>query len=118
MTDEIRIGKVSSVDSATGMVEVTYEDRDSVTDMFPYLSLNGEYKPPDIGSNVLVAHLSNGSCAGIVVGTYWNESNRPQETGKIYRKDISKNPGEAYIRYDEESGELVIKAKKVTLEQG
>lgn len=118
MSEDIRVGKVSNVDIKTGMVEVTYADRGSVTDMFPYLSLNGEYKPPEVGRDVLVAHLSNGGCAGVVIGQYWNENNSPQETGNIYRKDISKNPGEAYIRYDEETGELVIKAKKVTLEQG
>ena len=31
---------------------------------------------PDIGQYVLVAHLSNGNEAGIVLGGYWNKNHK------------------------------------------
>ena len=58
---ENRIGTVSSVDAATGMVSVVYEDRDGeVTELLPYATFNDEYKLPQIGAKVVVLHLSNG----------------------------------------------------------
>ena len=81
--DLIRIGRVSSIDYEAGMIEVTYPDRDNaVTDAFPVLSFNSEYKMPAIGENILVLHLSNGTAAGVVLGTFWNSSNRPEVSGK------------------------------------
>ena len=55
---EIRIGKVSSVNYAQGMIRVTYPDRDnSVTAEIPMFSFTDEYKMPKVGSQVLVVHL-------------------------------------------------------------
>ena len=76
----IRIGKVSSVNSATGMVSVTYPDLDdSVTAEFSLFAPTGEYSAPPIGSDVLVLHLSNGQSEGIVMGRFWNEDNPPPQ---------------------------------------
>lgn len=113
---ELRIGKVCNVDLATGMVSVEYEDRESVTDTIPFVNYGGEYNPPVIGSYVLVAHLSTGAC-GIVIGTYWNSSNTPPQTGNIYFKQLSKQSEDAYIKYDENTKELTIKAKTIKLQQ-
>lgn len=114
---ELRIGKVSSVDATTGMVKVHYEDRDSVTGWLPYVTAGNEYNPPAIGSSVLVGHLSTGGCDGVVIGTYWNKANVPSESNG-FMKQLSKTPGEAYIKYDETTKKLTIKAQIVTLEQG
>nr|WP_325300161.1 hypothetical protein [uncultured Dysosmobacter sp.] len=96
-----RIGRVSSINYENGMIEVTYPDLDdSVTDELPVCSFNGEYKMPDIGQDVLVLHLSNGSAAGVVLGPYWNESNKPEVSGKgVYRKEMGPKPGQAYTQY-------------------
>ena len=85
----IRMGKVSSIDYANGMISVTYPDLDnSTTDNFPVFSLTDEYKMPGIGQEVLVLHMSNGQSAGIVMGRYWNKGNRPPVSGEnIFRKD-------------------------------
>ena len=65
MNDAIRIGKVSSIDYARGMVQVVYHDKDDdVTRLLPLLSF--EYRMPPVGALVLVAHLTNGSEAGVV----------------------------------------------------
>lgn len=97
----IRLGKVSSIDYENGMISVTYPDMDdSTTDKFPVFSLTDEYKMPGIGKEVLVLHLSNGQSAGVVMGRYWNEGNKPPISGKnIFRKELGETFGEAYIQY-------------------
>ena len=114
---EIRIGKVSSVDHEKGMIRVTYRDKDeSVTVDFAMLNYNDEYRMPQIGRQVAVAHMSNGSSRGVVLGEVWNKKNLPHEVGKnLYRKDLSGKKDAAYIRYDDESGEYLVKAANLHL---
>ena len=90
---EIRLGQVSTVDYSNGMVSVRYPDLDnSVTNKMPMLSFNGEYKMPNVDDTVVVLKLSNGSSIGIVLGGYWNTTNKPVAAGKnVYRKEISDN---------------------------
>lgn len=99
---EIRIGKVSSVDYPSGMAKVTYRDKDeSVTMDYPMMNFNDEYRMPEPGQYVAVAHLSNGSSRGVILGTVWNKKNIPQETGKeLYRKDFSRKKDAAYMDRD------------------
>ena len=68
MANEIfRVGKVSSIDYAAGLVRVVYPDKDnSVTAPLPMLCT--EYNMPKVGDPVMVLHLSNGTEAGLVLG--------------------------------------------------
>lgn len=97
----IRIGKISKIDYETGMAEVTYPDMDnSVTALFPIVNFNEEYKMPEIGEEVLVLHLSNGTASGLILGTFWNKMKKPAVNGKgVYRKEFSKTPGTAYTQF-------------------
>ena len=71
---------------------------------------------PEIGQQVLVAHLSNGSSRGAVIGTIWNQKNIPKESGKgLYRKDLSTYKDAAYIHYSDETGEYLVKAANLHL---
>ncbi len=98
MADEIRIGKVSTVDYANGMISVVYTDKDSaVTKPLPVLSFGGFFRMPAVGQSVLVAHLSNGGEAGIVLGSYWNKANTPPVGQGASRLEMGSSPGEAYI---------------------
>ena len=108
----VRIGKVSSIDYKNGMISVTYPDLDdSVTDDLPVFSMTDEYKMPEVGAEVLVLHLSNGCSAGVVMGRYWNESNRPPVSGKnTFRKELGSSYGEAYIQYKD--GNMTLKDQK------
>ena len=92
MNDVIRIGKVSSVDYEKGMVSVYYEDRTAmVTSIMPVIS-NGRYKMPKIGESILVAHLSNGTNAAVVLGTVFNDANVPKSSGQnVYYEELSDN---------------------------
>ncbi len=114
---EIRIGKVSSVDYEKGMMRITYRDKDeSVTVDFAMLNYNDEYRMPQVGQQVAVAHMSNGSSRGVILGEVWNKKNLPHEAGKdLYRKDLSRRKDAAYIRYDDESGEYLLKVANLHL---
>lgn len=115
--EAIRIGKVSSIDYDNGMIQVLYTDHDgSVTKALPVLTFNDEYKMPKVGSYVLVVHLSNGSEAGYILGSYWNAAHSPASTGKgVYRKEYGNEPGRAYTKYEEESATLEIHGDNVLL---
>lgn len=120
MSDLIRLGRVSKIDYESGMIEATYPDRDdAVTDLFPVLSLNDEYKMPAIGDNILVLHLSNGSAAGVVLGPYWNEDNKPAVSGKdVYRKEMARTQGKAYMQYKDGTVDLRGPAVRLTCSSG
>lgn len=92
MNDVIRIGKVSSIDYEKGMISVYYEDRTAmVTSTMPVLS-NGRYKMPKVGESILVAHLSNGTNAAVVLGTFFNDANAPKMSGQnVYYYELSDN---------------------------
>lgn len=112
---DIRIGKVSNVDYDNGMLQVIYTDKDgAITKNLPVVSFNDEYKMPKVGSYVLVAHLSNGSEAGYVLGTYWNEARLSKSTGKgVYRKEFSNQSGKAFAEHKDDSGTLELHAGKI-----
>ncbi len=114
---EIRVGKVSSINYKNGMARVTYRDKDkTVTTEYPLLNYNDEYRMPQIGQQVIVAHLSNGSSRGAIIGTMWNKKNIPAESGKqLYRKDFSRKKDAAYARYDDSTGEYLIKSANLHL---
>ena len=114
MANEIRVGKVSSIDYAAGMVRVAYHEKDdSVTRLIPLLS--NEYKMPEVGDQVLVLHLSNGTEAGVVMGRPWSQKNKPVEgVAGLFRKEFGHTQGEAYVRYKD--GTLTIKAANVVIE--
>lgn len=110
----IRIGRVSRVNAAAGMVSVTYPDLDdSATAEFPVFSFTDEYKMPQVGQSVLVLHLSNGQSAGIVLGRYWNETNRPPVSGG-FRKELGEAFGQAFIECQGDT--VTIHAGKIVLD--
>lgn len=100
----LRIGKISSFDYAKGTAKITYEDKnDSTTAFFSFLAW--QYWMPKIGDQVLVAHLSNGTCAATILGPVWHDGHRPPEGFEgLYRKEYSNETGAAFERYDAKAG--------------
>ena len=100
------IGKVSSINYPKGTARVTYEDKDkSTTAEFSFLAW--EYWMPEIGDQVVVAHLSNGRTSAVILGPVWHNEHRPPEGYKgLYRKDYHNRPGKAWERYDAEAEEF------------
>lgn len=113
MGNDVRIGYVSSVDYAAGMVCVTYPDKNnSTTAGMPYFSFSGEYKMPEIQDKVLVVHQSNDSSSGVVLGRFWGEEQIPPVSGPgLYRKDFDKASYE-----QSQNGSLVLHAADLRFE--
>lgn len=96
----LRIGKISSINYPEGTARISYEDKDgSTTSELPFLAW--EYWMPKIGDQVLVGHLSNGSCAGVIIGPVWHGDYQPADGREgVYRKEYSNEPGTANETYD------------------
>lgn len=94
----IRIGKVSSIDYLKGLVRVAYHDEDdNVTQPFPMLSF--DYFMPEVGDQIIVLHLSNGTEAGLALGRYWDDKNVPKENGAgLFRMDLDR-AGAAFLKH-------------------
>lgn len=105
MASVVRTGRVSAINYKRGTYEVTYYDRgQSVTCVVNAVS-NGEYRMPRIGQIVSVCHNSNGTTAATAMGTTWNRSNAPPEGFRgLWRKDYAEKAGQAFSRYDENTG--------------
>lgn len=112
----IRTGRVSKIYYERGTFEVTYFDRgQSVSQEINAVS-NGEYRMPKVGQMVSVIHNSNGTVAGCSMGTIWNAKNRPVEGFKgLFRKEYGLSPGEAFSRFDSNTGVFTMKVGKVTV---
>ena len=103
----LRIGKLSKIDYPNGKASVTYEDlNDSTTATFSFLAW--QYWMPKEGDQVLVAHLSNGTCAAVILGPVWHNGHRPPEgQEELYRKDYNRKYWDAYQRYDHKALEYL-----------
>ena len=95
--DTIRIGRISAINYTDGTARIVYTDRDNaVTPELPLLS--AEYCMPKVDDLVLVLHLPTGAEAGVILGRFWCDGNRPRESGPgLYRKDLS-DDGTCYIK--------------------
>lgn len=113
---EFRIGYVSSIDYENGLCEVHYPDRDdTVTEKVPFIS-NREYRMPEVEDLVAVLHPGDSPEDAVVLGTIWNEKNKPTEGKKgTYRKEYSNKNGQAYRKFDAGTKELTdkVKGKKI-----
>ena len=113
---EFRIGYVSSIDYENGLCEVHYPDRDdTVTEKVPFIS-NREYRMPEVEDLVAVLHPGDSPEDAVVLGTIWNEKNKPTEGKKgTYRKEYSNKNGQAYRKFDADAKELTdkVKGKKI-----
>ena len=114
MMNNIRKGKVSSIDQNTGMISVYYSDSENVTTLLPMLA-NGIYKMPNIGDEVLVLHFFDNESDGVVLGTIWNGIVEPPATAcEVFFYELEKN--KAYIKYDRRTGVMTVKAPVVNIE--
>ena len=69
---------------------------------------------PQKGQMVLCLHLSNGSSSGIVLGTFWNDANKPPVTGeKDFWMDLA-----AGAMLKAASGAVTLKGSSITLSAG
>ena len=114
----IRVGRVSKIDLETGLVSITYPDLDdSVTTPLTLLSFNDETKIPRIGEEVFTLHYPTGQARGIILGHYWNKTNKPVKYGeKIYRKEFGHEKGDAWAEYNDDDKVLIFHANEIKFE--
>lgn len=84
----VRIGTVTNVYPAEGMVRVLYQDREETSVKLPLLA--SEYKLPEIGDAVVTLHME-GRSSGFVLGKYYNENNPPPDSGYSFVKKLDDN---------------------------
>lgn len=82
---EIRTGKISTINKAKGVARVVYEDKDNAVSAELPIMCNGIYQFPAIGDTVLVAHLPNGASSGVIVGKIFNKGNLPAANIELER---------------------------------
>lgn len=106
---QIRLGRISSINYEKGTARVTYEDKGgSTTAELPFSSR--EYRMPQIGDQVMTAHFTNGGVSGMILGTAWHNNNRPAEGRPgLYRRAYGADPEKAYEKYDDGQEEYVQK---------
>lgn len=108
--ETIRIGRVSALNYEAGTARIFYSDKNNnTTKELPLLC--AEYYMPEVDDLVMVCHLPNGTEAGIILGRYWTDVNRPPEGKRgLYRKDVSRTAGKAMLRYaeDESRADIVM----------
>ncbi len=117
---QIRVGRISSVNAKDGTARVVYADRnDSTTPEIPFLAW--EFLMPKIGDQVLVAHLPNGTSRAVILGPFWYDGHRPSGgRDGLYRQEYTNTLGGDAVEYDPKVPSLTIKACgcTVTLENG
>lgn len=112
--NEIRIGKVSSINYEAGTVKVVYPDRsDKGTADFPVFCWMGEYQMPKVNDQVLVLHLSNDSSIGIVMGRFWSAKTMPMQSGVNTYQKIFCSDGSSFLQVLENV--LMIKSGEIAL---
>lgn len=84
MEDIVRVGFISTVSPEKGTAQVYYPDRGSTTGQLQLFAFRSEFSPPEVGDQVVVAHLSNDTSSGVILGRFWGEGDPPP--GADYRK--------------------------------
>ena len=113
--NEIRIGRVSSVNYDAGSVDVVFLDEEE-TVCQDCSMMSNEYRMPKINQMVLVVFKTNsrGADEGYVIGVPFSAENMPEEKGKdVYYMRFSE---EAYVYYDAAKETLHFHAPKIIID--
>lgn len=110
---EIRYGRVTEIDYENARARVTWQDRDhSVSSFMPFAA--NQYSMPVIDDLVAVQCTSNGTVAGFILWTVYNNNVTPREGHEgLWRQEMF-NPewGKAYHEYDDVTELHALKAPK------
>lgn len=92
------------------MARVYYPDRDSTTSELALFGFHREFMLPKVNDQVVVLHLPNDTSSGIILGNFWNETDKPLEQVN-YRKDIENGTYEMF-----KDGNYIIHSSQIILE--
>lgn len=111
----IMLGRISSINYKKGCADVVISDgEDVIKTSLPFFSL--EYRMPKVNELVVILFQKyRNKVQGYILGPIFNAENIPEFYGKNnYFKRLSKH---VYIKYDDETRVLTIKAPKIRMIQ-
>lgn len=114
MAKIIDVGRVSAVYPASGTAKVVFDDRDNyVTPELPIMNRGSQgvkdYWMPAVGEQVICAFLSNTSKEGFILGSHFNDEDKPPVTSK--NKQHLRFPDGTFIEYDQQTHILTVDVK-------
>lgn len=124
----IDVGRVSAIYPNRGTAKVIFDDKNVVSRELPVLMRGSQdskdYWMPSIGEQVVCIFLQNTSKFGFIVGSFYNDEDKPPVQSEHIRHLKFKDG--TYMEYDEESktltldikGEVVIKTKSAVRVEG
>lgn len=112
LRDLIKVGEVSSVDTAKGTARVVFDDEEGiVSNDLQVLQRNTIENQglwlPDVGEDVVCLFIPNGEEDGFIIGSFYSDEIEPPKDGATKRYVVFKD--EAEFVYDWESHELTAK---------
>ncbi|RKJ18429.1 hypothetical protein D7X48_18300 [bacterium D16-50] len=112
MGDIIRVGRISTIDYASGTASVVYTDRcGEVSPQFPFFSVC--YEMPKVDEMAVVVMLPNSTTKGFIVGVPYSDRKLPHKSGRgIFFKEFSDG---ASILYDPQNKVLHIDADNIVM---
>lgn len=118
----VRVGRVSSINPATGTARVAFEPQGVVSYdlqiLVPQTMKNKDYYMPDIGEHVVCLFLPTGNQEGFIMGAVYSNEDKPPVSSPDKRR-VEFEDG-TWVEYDRKShmlevygvGELKITAEK------
>lgn len=107
----IRVGRICEVNREEGTVRVDIPDMEMVTEHLPLMVFAKTFYIPEIEEKVIILVPENGIEKGVVLGGIWGEM-KPQEEGNTITQFNERD----FIKYDEETNELVLHVHKLRIE--
>ncbi|MGI6436414.1 MAG: phage baseplate assembly protein V [Syntrophomonadaceae bacterium] len=108
----IRVGRVSSINPATGTARVAFEHQGLVSNdlqvLVPQTLKNKDYFMPDIGEHVVCLFLPTGNQEGFILGSIYSNHDKPAVTD-INKRQVKFFDG-TRIEYDRSSHTLTVYA--------
>lgn len=114
LTNLVRVGRVTSVDSESERARVVFDDRDE-TESYDLQVIvrntkeNKDHALPDIDEDVLCVFLPIGIEQGFILGSFYTDANSPPSSSKNVRK-VKFSDGTT-IEYDRENNKLTANVK-------
>lgn len=107
----IRTGTISSVNEVECKARVVFEDRDDIVSQDLYLLYRGTkrvkpYLIPEVGETALCLFLPNAIEEGYIIGSYYNDMEKPAENNKnIFSLTL---PNGTKFKYDLSTNKLIL----------
>ncbi|MGG3448625.1 phage baseplate assembly protein V [Domibacillus aminovorans] len=106
----IDVGRVTAVYSERCTAKVFFDDKNMVSPELPILTRGSQgvkdYWMPEVGEQVVCAFLENTSKGGFIMGSFFNEVDRPPIDSD--KKQHLQFPDGTYIEYDQDTHTLTV----------